>query len=177
MQGSVMSPLVVLATLVLVCVHAAQVPMQKCSKGRVRLPVMQVSVAGVLEGPCARAAPHGSLCTLCAVVDPCYTPRGSGSFRGFAFRRSAVGSELTASSTQHTVYQNFQKANACAYNSDGTNLVTGRMAPGHLFIAAPNDYTGDGFGFQNSQACGVCYQVTGISGRPVTLMVTDVSLV
>jgi hypothetical protein len=67
----------------------------------------------------------------------------------------------------HTIYTNNQMAGACSYGS-----LTGPMGPGFLQIAALNDFTTDGFGFQASQSCGTCYQVTGIAGTTL-LMVTD----
>ncbi len=55
----------------------------------------------------------------------------------------------------HTIYQNNMMAGSCAFGS-----LTGPMGPGFLEIAALNDFTTDGFGFQSSQSCGTCYQVT-----------------
>ncbi len=103
----------------------------------------------------------------------------------FVSLASAVVTPISASKIgRHTIYNNAQsvglrcggffslfltgaQSGACNY---GTLLSP--MGPGFLQIAALNDYTVDGFGFQGSQACGTCYEVTGIAGT-TKLMVTD----
>ncbi len=43
---------------------------------------------------------------------------------------------------------------------------------GHRRIFAPNDFTGSGFGWRNSTACGTCYAVTGIAASSIVVVST-----